>query len=351
MCRRVLLVAGCLTLLLGAALWLRECQVNQWRVAGGSAGQAQSSSRKPQHSLGQFNTENLAVPREQILSGGPGKDGIPALTTPKLLSVKDAAFLRDTDRVVMVDIGGDTRAYPLSILNWHEVVNDVVSEVPIAVVYCPLCDSATVVDRRIAGKTLEFGVSGLLLNSNVLFYDRTDNALWSQAGLVAISGPQAGRSLKHLPWRITTAAVLRQEHPDARVLDVDTGHRRDYSRNPYASYFMNDQLMFPVAREDKRLSTKARVVGVKRGDASRAYPVDLIVSQPGRTLSDTWGEKRLVLTADGQGGVSVVEMPDDALVVYTFWFAWAAFHPGTDLYAPSSARPPQGGDHVAPNRF
>ena len=348
MSRRFVLVAGCLILVLAATVWFRGRAASETTGAGGSAVQAQPVSRPSSHPLDQFNTAGLAIPREHILSGGPGKDGIPALTAPKFLRVKDATFLRDTDRMVMIDIAGDTRAYPLSILNWHEVVNDVVGQVPIAVVYCPLCDSVTVVDRRLADKTLEFGVSGLLLNSNVLFYDRTDQALWSQAGLVAISGPHVGQSLKHLPWRITTTAALRRDYSDAQVVGIDTGHQRDYMRNPYAAYFTDDRLMFPVVHEDKRLSPKTRVVGVRLGNTARAYPVDLIMSQPDRTLTDTLNNTRIVLAADPQGGVRIVELPEDVQVIHTFWFAWAAFHPTTELYVPMPANQPQTHNAIAP---
>ena len=344
MSRRFVLVAGCLIPVLAAAVWFRWGAASETTAAGSSAAQARAGSRPSSHPLDQFNTAGLAIPREHILSGGPGKDGIPALTNPRFLRVKDATFLRDTDRVVMIDIAGDTRAYPLSILNWHEVVNDVVGQVPIAVIYCPLCDSVTVVDRRIDDKTLEFGVSGLLLNSNVLLYDRTDHALWSQAGLVAISGPHVGQSLKHLPWHITTAFVLRRDHPNARVLDIDTGHQRDYVRNPYAAYFTDDRLMFPVVHEDKRLRPKTRVVGVRVGQTARAYPVDLIMSQPDRTLTDTLNTKRIVMVADPQGGVRIVDMPDNAQVIHTFWFAWAAFHPKTELFTPSPTDHKAGAD-------
>jgi len=127
----------------------------------------------------QFDLRNLTIPMDQLLHGGPPKDGIPALTEPKTVRVARADFLLPDDRIVAVTKNDESRAYPIRLLNWHEIVNDTLGGVPIAVVYCPLCDSVTVVDRRMDGAALEFGVSGMLYQSNVLMYDRTHNALWS----------------------------------------------------------------------------------------------------------------------------------------------------------------------------
>lgn len=281
--------------------------------------------------VGQFNTTDLTVARDEILSGGPAKDGIPTLTDPKVVRVEQAGFLKDGDRIISVTIGDATRGYPVGVLNWHEAINDTLGDVPIAVVYCPLCDSVTVVNRRIDARTLEFGISGLLQNSNVLLYDRTDNALWSQIGLRAISGPHAGHSLRHLPWEITTFASFRKRYPKATVVTDKTGYRRDYGRNPYESYFRTDRLMFPVAHRDGRLSVKMPVVGIRWGGVTRAYPVAAIQNAPSRTFTDELAGHRVVLRADETGGVRVVEVPPGSQVAHTFWFAWAAFHPKTQV--------------------
>jgi hypothetical protein len=289
--------------------------------------------------LDQFNTRNLQVDREHILSGGPPKDGIPSLTVgdpdnpPKLAPVKDADFLDPGDRVVGVTIGEESRAYPIGVLNWHECVNDTLGGHPIAVVYCPLCDSVSVVDRRIDGKTLTFGISGLLTNSNVLLYDRQTDSLWSQVKLEAISGPYAGQSLGHLgKWRITTFDAWKKQHPRSTVLTFETGHRRRYARNPYGGYFDNPRLMFPVTREDDRLDRKARVIGVRLGDEAIAYPVQTIAdAEEGRVAHKLNGEE-IVLEADEDADVHVKRVPDEAEVVQTFWFTWAAFHPRTKIW-------------------
>lgn len=286
--------------------------------------------------LRHFNLDGLKVDPEQILSGGPPKDGIPALTNPTTTPVVRAGFLRPDDRVVGVSVGGHSRAYPIRVLNWHEVINDKLGDVPIAVVYCPLCDSVSVLDRRITkDKTVEFGISGVLLNSNVLLYDRTDQALWSQAGLEAISGPHVGTSPKHLPWEILSFSEWRESHPESTVVTLKTGHRRNYAVNPYADYFSTERLMFPVARQDDRLPAKTRVVGIRSGDTTRAYPLKALAKAVDHRIEDKLDGTTIVIEADQAGQmVRIVETPQDAQVLHTFWFAWAAFHPDSDVYNP-----------------
>lgn len=281
----------------------------------------------------EFNLENLTIPLEDIAFGGPPKDGIPALSHPDLVAVADATHLSDDDRVIGVVIGGEARAYPVRALMYHEAVNDDVGGTPIAVIYCPLCDSVSVVDRTVNGNIHEFGISGLLVNSNVLLYDRIDDSLWSQLGLRAISGPNAGTSLTHLPWELTTASDWKARHPDSMVMTFDTGHDRNYERTPYPEYLASDMLLFPISNHDQRLSRRTRVVGVKLGDTVRAYPTAVIRRAPDGTVRDSIGDMAIVLEADGEAGsVRVVEAPPAAQVVHTFWFAWAAFHPETEIY-------------------
>ncbi len=316
-------------ILLAGAAALSAC-------SGPLSAQTEGSGSRQISMLGQFDTENLAVPRDQILRGGPPKDGIPALTDPSTTPASQAAFLDDDDRIVAVDIEGEARAYPLRLLNWHEIVNDVVGGVPIAVVYCPLCDSASVVDRRIGGETLEFGVSGLLHNSNVILYDRTHDALWSQVGMRAISGPLEGRALKHLPFDLVPFGEWHQRAKGGTVANFETGHRRDYRRNPYASYFQNDRLMFPVSPRNRDLPVKSRVLGIESNGVKRAYPLTAVTSAPGARIEDTLGEEKVVLEAASDETIRVIEMPEDARFVHTFWFAWAAFHPDTTVYGVST---------------
>ncbi|MEX2673760.1 MAG: DUF3179 domain-containing protein [Phycisphaeraceae bacterium] len=282
----------------------------------------------------QFNLDDLRIPRDEIRSGGPSKDAIPAITDPDVARVSEVDFLEPTDRMVAITIEGESRAYPIRLLNWHEAVNDQLGETPFAVTYCPLCDSASVFDRRMNGEVLEFGISGLLYNSNVLLYDRTHDALWSQIGFEAVSGPYAGQPLKHLPFELTTFAQWEADHPDATVATFDTGYARQYSRNPYEHYFQGDTLMFPVKQsDDRRLGEKQPLVGVQIGDVARAYPLEAIASAPDGRIEEAIAGERLVLEISNERDhIRVVELPDEARVIHTFWFAWVAFHPETTIY-------------------
>ena len=283
--------------------------------------------------LEQFDLTNLLIPRERILSGGPAKDVIPSLVQPETVSVRKVDFLQPTDRVVGVTIDGQSRAYPINVLNWHEAINDEMGGRPIVVIYCPLCDSVSVVDRRIGSNVYTFGISGWLYNSNVLLYDRTDQALWSQVGLQAISGPNAGKFLQHLSWELVPFQVWRDRHPDSTVVTLNTGHLRDYGRNPYLRYFDHDELMFPVEPVDLRMKPKIPVVGVQRGDVARAYPVHTVREAAGGRVVDEMRGAAIEIEADpSSNAVRVVRVPADARVVHTFWFAWAAFHPETQIY-------------------
>ena len=283
-----------------------------------------------------FDFTNMQVPQDRIMRGGPPKDGIPSITDPKTAPVTEAEFMFDDDRVVGVTINGESRAYPIKVINYHECYNDTLGGVPIAVVFCPLCDSVTVVDRRLGDKTYEFGISGLLLNSNVLLYDRQDNALWSQAGLIAVSGPHAGTSLKHLTgWEITGFSRWRDAHPESTVATIDTGYysAERYNSVAYASYFATDEVMFPVERSDNRFANKYPVIGVRVGDTAKAYPVEVIAAAPGGRVEDTVAGQAIVLeAASDPPTVRIIQAPEGARVIHTFWFAWYAFHPQTSVY-------------------
>ncbi|RMH14268.1 MAG: DUF3179 domain-containing protein [Gammaproteobacteria bacterium] len=284
-----------------------------------------------------FDITNLQIDRTQIIHGGPPKDGIPSITDPETVPVSQADFMQPDDRVVGVTINGDSRAYPIKVLNYHECINDVLGGVPIAVVFCPLCDSVSVVDRRLGEKTYEFGISGFLYNSNVLLYDRTDHALWSQVGLEAVSGPNAGKSLKHYSdWTITTFERWYETFPQSSITTMNTGYygADRYNSQAYASYFQTDRLMFPAQpRNNGLFPNKYPVIGIRLGDQAKAYPVrDIYESHAGR-VEDAFNGGRVVLEHDGvSGSVRVVEVPEGAQVVHTFWFAWYAFHPHTQVY-------------------
>ncbi|TWU08918.1 hypothetical protein CA54_41570 [Symmachiella macrocystis] len=277
-----------------------------------------------------FDLSHVTVPANEIRDGGPGKDGIPALSDPNFLEAADAYYLQGEDRVIGFVSGDEARAYPLKILMYHEIVNDRIGDVPLAVTYCPLCDSAMVFDRRTPLGERAFGVSGLLYNSNVLMYDRSDMAesLWSQLQTKGISGPASKLTLKTLPLELTTWQDWRSRHPMTKVLSTDG---RYYGRDPYAGYYDRPQLMFPVQPMSDKLPTKARVLGVWTANTSRAYP-ESIFSKERTRIEEQIDGKKIVINFDPQSrSLRVVQADEGVQWLYSLWFAWYAFHPETSV--------------------
>ena len=283
------------------------------------------------------------VPEDEIRAGGPPKDGIPSLTDPKMIGVSEMEKMNPDDRIITVEFHGEARAYPIRILNFHEAVNDTVGGRPILVTYCPLCDSALVFDRRIGGEEREFGISGLLYNSNVLLYDRqsssNEESLWSQMLMKAVCGPAAekGLELELLPSGMATWGQWSAANPTATVLSFDTKHSRNYTGNPYTRYFETDHLMFPADVEEEALDGLPRkefTVIVEAGEQLKGYPLSRLKEAAGEDLvyEDMVGgvPVRLTITDPEQGTVDVEaaeEGQERPSVAYAFWFVFRAMHP------------------------
>lgn len=281
-----------------------------------------------------FELEGSLVPQEEIRSGGVPKDGIPAITRPQFLAAEQAVYLQPSDRVIGVEVEGSFRAYPLRILNFHEIVNDQFGEKAIAVTYCPLCDSAAVFDRGTDAGSREFGVSGLLFNSNVLMYDRETDSLWSQMMSTGITGKEKQQPLRNLPLELTTWADWQARHPESEVLSTETGFPRNYSRSPYEQYFASPRLMFPAQPEDRRLPAKSPVLGLWTDSTALAVPLGLFAeAKEPLEISVQLGNATVrLLYQPASHSLRVVEADDGVRWMYSFWFAWYAFHPQTELH-------------------
>lgn len=200
---------------------------------------------------------------EELRAGGPPPDGIPSIDDPRFLTAGDVAFLDDVEPVIALEIDGDARAYPLQIMTWHEIVNDTVGGIPVAVTYCPLCNTAIAFDRRLDERVLSFGTSGMLVNSALVMYDRQTESLWSHFTSQALAGALTGVRLATFPASITSWAEWRRAHPSGRVLSRETGFERDYGRNPYPGYDDVDNPPFLFTGDlDGRLGAKERIVGL-----------------------------------------------------------------------------------------
>jgi Protein of unknown function (DUF3179) len=223
------------------------------------------------------------IPLDQIVSGGPPPDGIPSIDNPKFLTVQEAGknFLSDSDLVLGLNIHGDIRAYPLSILVWHEIVNDEVGGVPVAVTYCPLCFTNQVFNSTIgSNQILQFGTSGKLYNSNLVMYDRGSKSLWSQALGQAIVGKYAGQKLQRIPFDIAYWKDWKQLYPNSKILSKDTGFSRPYGADPYGDYYTSNQLHFPVSNHDNRLGLKEKIVGLDNGEEGGQELLSFLLSWP-----------------------------------------------------------------------
>ncbi|MDA1335239.1 MAG: DUF3179 domain-containing (seleno)protein [bacterium] len=192
---------------------------------------------------------------EKALSGGPGKDGIPSIDNPRFLPI-DTFKHPDTVQAIVLKDGEDIKVYPYNILIWHEIVNDTVAGVPVAVTFCPLCGSAIVYDRRVEGETLTFGVSGFLLESNLIMFDRVHESLWQQSTGRVLAGRDLNIELSLAPFQLMTMGEVKKMYQNALVLSEDTGHRRDYGSNPYSGYEDSEGYVFPPSREDLRYPSK-----------------------------------------------------------------------------------------------
>jgi hypothetical protein len=280
-----------------------------------------------------FDLSGSLVPTQEIHGGGPVRDGIPSIDEPRFLPARDADFLDGEDRVLGLVQDGEARAYPIRIMNWHEIVNDRFGGTPVAVTYCPLCGTGVAFRAESGGRALTFGVSGLLYNSDMLLYDRETESLWSQIMKQAVTGPMKGRRLTMLPLTHTTWRAWLREHPNTRVLSTDTGYRRDYASYPYGGYETERGLYFPVSARSRRYHPKERVLGVEVGGVHKAYPFAEL-SKTGGEVRDRVGGQAIVVRFDwANDSARAFDAAGNQLPAMTgFWFAWYAFHPETEVF-------------------
>jgi hypothetical protein len=282
-----------------------------------------------------FDLSDALIPEHEILKGGPPRDGIPAINFPKFESAEVATWLDGDDRVLGVVINGQARAYPVPILNYHEIVNDRIGDQHFAVTYCPLCGTGIVFSSDLDGESLQFGVSGLLYNSDVLLFDRNSNSLFSQIMAKGITGRFKGFELERLPVSHTSWQNWLERHPGTEILSRETGFRRDYGRTPYDDYDKIRRLYFQVSnRAPDDYHPKEQVLGVEIGSSFKAYPFAELKQLGQSRFSDhlatqdieiTWNEK-------ANSAQAFDSNDDEIATVIAFWFAWYAFHPETEVF-------------------
>jgi hypothetical protein len=281
--------------------------------------------------VGGFVLADPTVDPSKILAGGPGRDGIPVVDAPVFSPAGEATWIgRDTE-VLGVEIGGAAHAFPVRTLEYHQAVNDEIGGVPVVVTFDPLAGAPRAYRREVEGRTLRFGVSGLLYNHNFLLYDRETESLWSQFTGEAIAGKLAGKRLAPVVVRQETAAVWTRRAPGSVFLRYPAPERIAYQVSPYQTYWVQDKILFPVAAEDARYHPKELVAGVVVGDVARAY-LGSIVTREGGSLEDEVAGVAIRLTYDSDTGTFGWEVPDGVRVEEAYWLAWKAFHPDTQIW-------------------
>ena len=325
----------------------------------------------------------------QIISGGPPPDGIPPIDDPVFVSVEEAdEWLDGAEAVVYLEVEGEARIYPVQILMWHEIVNDTIAGVPIAVTYCPLCNSAVSYQREINGVETTFGTSGRLFASALVMYDRATESLWTHFDGRAVVGVLAGEALDPVPSPLLAWSEAKAAFPEALVLDRDTGFSRPYGNNPYTGYDNPEATPFLFRGDlDERARAMQRVVGVTLEGEARAWTLEAISGEDAQaTHTELGGSPLVILWVAGQAsaidsgaisggrdvgsvGVFIPEVDGELLTLEaadgqfrdnetgsiwnvtgqaiegplagtrlsqvhhfdTFWFSWSTYQPGTDL--------------------
>ncbi len=323
----------------------------------------------------------------EIFSGGVPRDGIPPIDNPQFVSVEEAsAWLADQEPVFALSYNGETKGYPLQILIWHEVANDEIAGEPVAVTFCPLCNSAITFKRTVDGTVYDFGVSGKLRNSDLIMWDRQTESWWQQVTGEAIVGEMVGTQLEMIPTQLVSFADFKAAFPEAQVLSQKTGFSRNYGQNPYRGYDTDQRPFLFADIPDPRLQAVDRVVVVVNGDTAKAYPYKILTAEKvvadavgnqdvvifwksgttsaldaasiadsrdvgaatvfdpnlnGQTLTFSWDGTNFVDDQTGSqwnifgesiGGELAGQQLTPVQSANQFWFAWAAFRPDTEVY-------------------
>ncbi len=290
----------------------------------------------------------ISISLDEILSGGPPKDGIPSIDKPVFKPISEIEDLADREPVVSLQINGDARAYPLQVLTWHEIVNDTVGGKPVTVTYCPLCNAAIAFAREVNGKLLDFGTTGLLRNSDLVMYDRQSQSWWQQFTGEAIVGEMLGTKLELVPARLESFALFRQRYPQGKVLVPNNPGMRSYGRNPYAGYDTSRAPFLYRGDLPEGISPMARVVVVRRADKPVVYALQLLM-QKGQIVNGDlvfkWQagqasalDTRAIAEGRDVGNVTVQRNTgsgmEDIPYDVTFAFVVKAFHPDAEIIKP-----------------
>ncbi len=327
---------------------LMVCAIIAWRLVYiiPSLGTQKFGDGKEPQTYG-FDLSNALIDQAYLTTVGRPKDGIPALTDPPMFTAADAdainenqrgKYLVSGDRVIGVSMGDEARAYPLRVISWHEVINDTIAGIPVAVTYSPTCDSVVVFDRRVDGETLEFGVSGLVYNSNLLMFDRRGDvgeSLWSQLHMRAVAGPAATRGdrLTQIPAQVVRWDHWREAHPGTLVVEPQSKFGKRYKKEPFQSYFGSSGLKFPVSPlpSSEELPLKSRVLAVKTDTEMIVFSLPYLaekVNESGDWLTAIGG-REVRMSFRSNPATAMVQATDGKPLntIHALHFALHAFYP------------------------
>ncbi len=266
------------------------------------------------------NIDGWLIPKSEVFDAGPGKDGIPALEEPQFIAASSANYLEEDDLVLGFVNGNDIRAYPHVILDYHEIINDKVGSINIAVTYCPLTGTGIGWNRNFEGTTSTFGVSGLLYNSNLIPYDRISGSNWSQMRLECVNGDFVGSEIGTYTLVETTWKTWKEMYPATTVVSLKTGKNRPYGTFPYGNYRTNDNyLIFPISNRDQRLRNKDRVHGIVANGNSKVYPLNIFGSEV-TVIMDSFEGGNYVVVGNGSDNFAVsfnADPGDDTVLTFS----------------------------------
>lgn len=344
---------------------------------GGGTDAVDAGNTNPATTASDQRGSTWLIPKDLVVDGGPGEDGIPALDNLLFVNAANAP-IQLNELVIGVKDDTGMKAYPHDIMDWHEIANDTIMSEPAILSYCPLTGTALLWKGSAAAADPTYGVSGLLYESNLILYDRETHSRWSQMLGQAVQGARQSEFAESMQVIETTWETWRDMYPDTMVLSRTTGFSRDYDDYPYGSYRQNNRLLFGVTFRDERLRSKTRVLGIKADNISRAYPIDrfdagihiineefndapvVVVGSSDRkfaaiyerTLTD--GTILEFSALDGPGGVVMQDNEGNTWDIFgiaisgqretdslprtdsyiAFWFAWATFNQGTEIFSP-----------------
>lgn len=285
--------------------------------------------------LNGFDISNLSVDAQVLVRGGPSRDEIPAIFAANYQPGSEADFVREDDLVLGIKLNDKTFAYPLYILNWHEIVNDEQDGQSFIIVYCPLCGSGVAFASTADQQKLSFGVSGILYNSDLVLYDKETESLWTQINGEAIAGPLVGKELKQLPLEVTTWRAWFAQNPETLVLSESQGFTRNYRHQPFSGYEESDRLFFQVLRDaPKKFHTKEPVMGIEIDGNHKAYPFVELRNHGKEQFEDVFAGQSIKIRWSAKNNSAHATDSDGNNLVTTraYWFAWYNFYPDTAVF-------------------